>query len=192
MYILLISKFRSERGNLNWCRFWASYVCTFFDASVVHICHQLFTFIQIGSGHTVLHMFKYFARPFFILCTFIIHETFWLKRENIFSHPFHILILRPYFIRSRFLNFFPTLLKSSIVYVWFQMVRHFYHIIWNLRIGWSLPRTTDTQRELFFKNSKLLGLGRQIGLKFWGAFWLFPAKLLALFWHCESLVHGKV
>ena len=27
-------------------------------------------------------------------------------------------------------------------------------------------RTTDTQRELLFKNSKLLGLGRQIGLKF--------------------------
>ena len=30
-----------------------------------------------------------------------------------------------------------------------------------------------------FKNSKVLGLGRQIGLKFWGAFWLFPPKLLA-------------
>ena len=55
-----------------------------------------------------------------------------------------------------------------------------------------IPRTTDIQLELFFKNSKLLGLGRQIGLKFWRAFWLFPAKLLALFWHCESLVHGKV
>ena len=39
----------------------------------------------------------------------------------------------------------------------------------------------------FFKNSKVLGLGRQIGLKFW----LFPAKILALFLHCESLVHGK-
>ena len=133
-----------------------------------------------------------FRPALFLLCTFIIHETFWLKRENIFSHPFHILILRPYFIRSRFLNFFPTLLKSSIVYVWFQMVRHFYHIIWNLRIGWSLPRTTDTQRELFFKNSKLLGLGRQIGLKFFEAFGVFSAKLLALFWHCVSLVHGKM
>ena len=44
----------------------------------------------------------------------------------------------------------------------------------------------------FFKNLKLLGLGKQIGLKFWGSFWLFPAKLLTLFWHCESLVHGKV
>ena len=46
---------------------------------------------------------------------------------------------------------------------------------------WSISRTTDIQRELFFKNSKVLGLGRQIGLKFWGAFWLFPVKLLALF-----------
>ena len=30
-------------------------------------------------------------------------------------------------------------------------------------------RTTDTQRELFFKNQKLMGLGRQIGLKFYEA-----------------------
>ena len=52
--------------------------------------------------------------------------------------------------------------------------------------------TMDTQRELFFKNSKLLGLGRQIGLKFFEAFGVFSAKLLALFWHCESLVHGKM
>ena len=40
------------------------------------------------------------------------------------------------------------------------------------------PRTTDTQRELFFKNSKLLGLGRQIGPKFFEAFGVFSAKLL--------------
>ena len=39
------------------------------------------------------------------------------------------------------------------------------------------PRTTDTQRELFFKNLKLLGLGRQIGPKFYEAFWVFLAKL---------------
>ena len=50
---------------------------------------------------------------------------------------------------------------------------------------WIRPRTTDIQRELFFKNSKVLGLGRQIGLKFWGAFWLFPAKLLALWVPCS-------
>jgi hypothetical protein len=53
-------------------------------------------------------------------------------------------------------------------------------------------QTTDTQREFFFKNSKLLGLGRQIGLKFYEAFGVFLAKLLALFCHCESLVHGKM
>ena len=56
----------------------------------------------------------------------------------------------------------------------------------------SATRTTDTQRELFFKNSKLLGFGRQIGLKFFEAFGVFSAKLLALFWHCESLVHEKM
>ena len=38
-------------------------------------------------------------------------------------------------------------------------------------------RTTDTQTELFFKNSKLLGLGRQIGPKFYEAFGVFLAKL---------------
>jgi hypothetical protein len=55
------------------------------------------------------------------------------------------------------------------------------------------PHGQRTSREsFFFKNLKVLGLGRQIGLKFWGAFWLFPAKLFALFWHCEFLDHGKV
>ena len=38
-------------------------------------------------------------------------------------------------------------------------------------------RTTDTQTELFFKNSKLLGLGRQIGPKFYEVFGVFLAKL---------------
>ena len=37
-------------------------------------------------------------------------------------------------------------------------------------------QTTDTQTELFFKNSKLLGLGRQIGPKFYEAFGVFLAK----------------
>ena len=44
----------------------------------------------------------------------------------------------------------------------------------------------------FFKNPKLLGLGRQIGLKFFEAFGVFSAKLSALFWQCESLVRGKM
>ena len=35
----------------------------------------------------------------------------------------------------------------------------------------------DTQRELFFKNLKLLALGRQIKLKFYEAFGVFLAKL---------------
>ena len=50
----------------------------------------------------------------------------------------------------------------------------------------------DPQRVSFFKNSKLLGLNRQVGLNFYEAFGVFLAKLLALFWHCESLVHGKM
>ena len=53
-------------------------------------------------------------------------------------------------------------------------------------------RTTDTQKDLFFKNPKLLGLVRQIGLKFFEAFGVFAAKVSALFWHCQSLVHGKM
>ena len=42
-----------------------------------------------------------------------------------------------------------------------------------------LPRTTDTQRELFFENHKILGLGRQIGPQNFGAFWVFLADLSA-------------
>ena len=58
-----------------------------------------------------------------------------------------------------------------------------------------LPPPTDyghPERAFFFKNLKLLVLGRQIWLKFFEAFGVFLAKLLALFWHCESLVHGKM
>ena len=58
--------------------------------------------------------------------------------------------------------------------------------------SYCCTRTTYTQRELFFKNSKRWGLGRQIGLKFFEAFGVFLAKLLALFWHCKSLVHWKM
>ena len=43
----------------------------------------------------------------------------------------------------------------------------------------SKARTTDTQTKLFFKNSKLLGFGRQIGLIFFEAFKVFSAKLSA-------------
>ena len=54
------------------------------------------------------------------------------------------------------------------------------HILWkqfslglivNIILIWFYPPlSTDTQRELILKNSKLLGLGRQIGLKFFEAF----------------------
>jgi hypothetical protein len=59
-------------------------------------------------------------------------------------------------------------------------------------LKWPRARTTDTQRELFFKKSKAVGLGRQIGLKYFEAFGVFSVKILALFWNCESLVQGKV
>ena len=49
-----------------------------------------------------------------------------------------------------------------------------------------------TPRESFFKNPKLLDLGKHFGLKFIEAFGIFSAKLSPLFWHCESLVHGKM
>ena len=39
--------------------------------------------------------------------------------------------------------------------------------------------TTDTQRELFFKNLELLGLGRYFGLKFFEAFGVFSTGLSA-------------
>ena len=45
-----------------------------------------------------------------------------------------------------------------------------------------LPWTTDTQRELFFKKkTKLLGLGRQIGPKNFGA---FVVHIFGQFWYC--------
>ena len=47
-----------------------------------------------------------------------------------------------------------------------------------------------TPRERIFKNSKLLGLCRQIEPKILGAFGIFSAKIQHLSWHCESLVHG--
>ena len=68
----------------------------------------------------------------------------------------------------------------------FKVNTYFYsHVIW-LQSGYRIstfvvsfqPQTTDTQRGLFFKNSKHLGLGRQIGLKLSEAFGVFSAKLL--------------
>ena len=38
---------------------------------------------------------------------------------------------------------------------------------------WPKPRTTDTQRELFFKNLELLGLGRHFGWNFLGIWGIF-------------------
>ena len=35
--LFLLSKFRSERGDFNWCRPWASWVLTYFDAVVIEV-----------------------------------------------------------------------------------------------------------------------------------------------------------
>ena len=35
--VLLLSKFGSERGDFNWCRFWASWLCTYFDDVVAEV-----------------------------------------------------------------------------------------------------------------------------------------------------------
>ena len=46
----------------------------------------------------------------------------------------------------------------------------YWHCIWlkvTAKKSWLIAWTTDTQRGLIFKNLKLLGLDRQIGLKSW-------------------------
>ena len=51
----------------------------------------------------------------------------------------------------------------------------------NKVISNSIQLITDyghPERTFFFKNSNLLGLGKQIGLKFFEAFRVFSAKLL--------------
>jgi hypothetical protein len=46
----------------------------------------------------------------------------------------------------------------------------------------AIPRTTDTKREFFFENSKILGLGRQIGPKFFGVFSADLAAIILELW----------
>ena len=58
----------------------------------------------------------------------------------------------------------------------------------------SMVDTTDYEHpeKAFFENPELLGLGRQIGPKILGAFWVFSAKLQHPFRYCESLVNSRV
>ena len=51
-----------------------------------------------------------------------------------------------------------------------------------------MVKHTDYRRPM----KQLLGLGRQFGLKMFGGFVAFSAKLSALFWQGESLVRGKM
>ena len=65
---------------------------------------------------------------------------------------------------------------------------HLLELFWTIYRLRLRPRTTDTQTELFFKNLKLLGLGRQIGLKlleaFGGIFSQTISTILALWFPC--------
>ena len=60
---------------------------------------------------------------------------------------------------------------------------------WQELVGWFKARITDTQRELFFKNPQLLGLGRHFGMKFFKAVGVvfsagLSAPILALWVPC--------
>ena len=50
MLISIFGQLGSVMVDFNWCRFWALYVLC------GGIWHQVFTFIQIGSGHTVTYI----------------------------------------------------------------------------------------------------------------------------------------
>ena len=52
----------------------------------------------------------------------------------------------------------------------------------------SIPRTTDTERELFFKILELLGLGLHLGLKFLRHLGYFGPDYQLPSWYCEFLV----
>ena len=82
--------------------------------------------------------------------------------------------------------------KCELTYLYcLQLHQRSSNVLFFSNTEWNKHFFTDTQKELFFKNPKLLGLGRHFGLKCFEAFGVFSAKLSALFWHCESLVHGK-
>ena len=123
--VLLQSKSASEKRGFKLMQI-LGLLGMYFDASEVFVINFSLLF-RLALGILCCICSNISPGPF-LLCTFIIHETFWPKRKNIFSHPFHIL--RAYFLRSWFLNFFPTLLKSCIDYVWFQLGRHFYHTMY--------------------------------------------------------------
>ena len=87
--------------------------------------------------------------------------------------------------------------RNEWTYEWISDFLGPIHILRNIFVGLFIAHLqkfntcTDYrhQKRAFF--SKLLLLGKQIGLNFFEAFGVFSAKLLALLWHCESLIHEK-
>jgi hypothetical protein len=75
--------------------------------------------------------------------------------------------------------------RNQTVFSGRRIARVTWHIVYKSQLKFRkckiyqsfISRNMDTQRELFFKNYKLLGLGSQIGLKFYEAFGVFLAKL---------------
>ena len=58
--VLLLSKFGSERGDFDWCKFWASWVCALMLWCCDSRSQDLFYFIRIGSGHPVIWSLNFF------------------------------------------------------------------------------------------------------------------------------------
>ena len=54
---------RSERRDFNWCRFWASWVHRYVLWCCGSRSQEEFTFLQIGSGHTVVSRVAITAGP---------------------------------------------------------------------------------------------------------------------------------
>ena len=72
-----------------------------------------------------------------------------------------------------------------------QKVHSIIPIAWEKRYPCAIfvPRTTDSQRELFFKNLELLGLGRHFGVNVLMHLGYFRPDYQHPFWYCEFLVH---
>ena len=136
-----------------------------------------------------------FGLSYFLRASIIVLSGYLFQKYVCFRvlHPVHkacIVLLQDYI----FLKLYSThgcIIYCSVVLDCFSSLQAWRNILgqWGLTV-----KITDNghPERAFFQKFETFGLGQTNGLKFWGAFWVFPAKLLALFWHCESLVHGKV
>jgi hypothetical protein len=82
-----------------------------------------------------------------------------------------------------------SLRNSKKIHIYgFEIERALKDLISSIRLqhGLQIPR------ERFFQKSETFGLRQTNLVEFFEAFGIFSAKLSSLFWHCESLVHGKM